>query len=118
LGDEEGAKVFACDPFGSGDVRAGSEGSTYYFTYVVHEQVVIFGAAFSIGHDALEVFEELDRLDVEAGFLEDFSLDGLVEGLAGFDQSAGEGPIAFERFLAALDHKDAIAFEYECADAY
>jgi hypothetical protein len=59
----------------------------------------------------------LEDFDGEAGFFVDFAEEGGVEGFAGFDGAAGEGPDALVRGLGALDEEDLVVVEDEGADA-
>jgi hypothetical protein len=68
--------------------------ASHHSTQVIVEDVMIFGAAFGVGHDALEDFEQFLRAYDEAGFFEDLTLEGFFDFFAGFDQASGEGPVA------------------------
>ena len=63
---------------------------------------MIFGAALGVAHDAFEEFEHFLRRDLQAGFFQDSRVLRRFQSFAGFDQAAGEGPVAFERVAGAL----------------
>lgn len=105
------------DPFGGGDIAGGGEGAGEEFAEVIDDDVVVFGAAVDIGHDAFEDGGDGGGADEESGFFEDFADDGGFEAFTGFDEAAGEGPPAFERGFAALNEEDFFATEDDGADA-
>jgi hypothetical protein len=60
-----------------------------------------------IAMDAVEEFDEFDRLDDKACLLEDFARHGLAKRFAHIDQPAGNGPLAFGGLGAALYQQNA-----------
>jgi hypothetical protein len=54
---------------------------------------------------------------VKTGLLEHFARAGVLQGLAGFDDTSRERPIAFERLAAALDQENFVALQDERSNA-
>ena len=69
FGQLEVLQVFAVDPGYAAGVVSGSKLPSHHCAQVVVEDVVIFGAALRVEHDAFEDFEHLFRADDQAGFL-------------------------------------------------
>jgi hypothetical protein len=84
---------------------------------VIDEDVVVFGAALIVAHDALENLEDAEGFDNQAGFLDHFASGGGREGFAGFDETTRKRPVSFQRFAAAFNEKKASLMKYESADA-
>ena len=55
-------------------VVSGLELPSHHCTQVVVEDVVVFGLALGIEHDALEDFKHLPRTDDETGFFQHLTL--------------------------------------------
>ncbi len=70
---------------------------------------MIFGAALGVEHDALEDFEHFLWPDNQAGLFQHFPFEGVLDFFTGFDQAAGERPVAFQRIAGALDQEDRVA---------
>jgi hypothetical protein len=69
----------ARDPLDAAHVVAGPERAAYYFADVIDQDVVVFGAAFRVAHDALEDVEAVDDFDYESGLFEHFAAEGVFE---------------------------------------
>ena len=117
FGETEIVEFLLRDPARGAHVVAGRKLSAGDAAEVIDEHVMIFGFAGIVAHDALEDFEDASRFDDEAGFFKDFAADGVLEFLADFDHSAGQGPGAFEGLAATLDQEDATGAEDEGADS-
>lgn len=83
---------------------------------VVHQNVVVFGDAIGIAHDAFVNFEETKDFNFESSLFANLSAHGVFEALTHLDDSAWQGPPAFERFVAAFDQQNAVTFNDECSD--
>jgi hypothetical protein len=108
--------VFRHPAYG-GHIVSGNGLAGFYPAEIIDQHVVVFEEARAIVHDALEDGHHPDRTNAEAGFLEHFAADGLLEGLAGFDSSAGKRPVAFQGLASTLDEKNFSLIDDECADA-
>lgn len=78
---------------------------------------MVFGVALFIGHDALEDLAEADDAHHQAGLFHHFAQQRIVHQLTGFNGSAGQAPITFERFFAPLHQQDAIPVENQRTNA-
>lgn len=105
------------DPFGGGDVAGGLEVARDEFTEIVNDDVVVFGAALEVGHDALEDGGDGGGADAKTCFFKDFADNGGFKALSRLDEAAGEGPPAFQRGLAALNEEDFVPAEDDGADS-
>jgi hypothetical protein len=105
------------DPCDAPGVVPGEKLPSQHCTQVIVEDVMILGAALGVGHDALEDFEEAFWANDESGFLQHFASKRVLNFLPGFNQSAGKGPIAFERIASALNQEDGIPANDDRADA-
>jgi hypothetical protein len=76
---------------------------------------MVFGAAGCVGHDSFEDFEQGFDFDFEAGFFADFAAHGVFEAFAGFEDSAWQGPVAFQGFAASFHEEDFVPFKDERA---
>jgi hypothetical protein len=55
--------------------------------------------------------------NLEAGFFPDFAAHGVFQAFAGFEDSAGQGPVAFKGFAASFDQEDFPLLEDQRADS-
>ena len=78
---------------------------------------MVLGNAGCIPHDAFVDLDETRDLHFESRLFAHFTVQGVFETFAHFDNTARERPPVLERLLAALDEQDAITFDDECADA-
>lgn len=78
---------------------------------------MILCLARRIPHDALENLEHRGALYAQAGLFEHFATDGVLETFAGFDEPAGNRPVALQRLTRALDQQDRVPPENQRADA-
>ena len=73
--------------------------------------------ATAVAMDAIEQFDEFDRLDFEAGLLTYLARDGFCQHLTDLDESAGNGPPAESRLGGSLDEQNAAILHDDSADA-
>jgi hypothetical protein len=92
----------AGDPLDAAHVVAGNGLAAHYFTDVIDQDVVVFGAAGGVAHDAFEDVEAVDDFDFESSLFEYFAAHGIFQFLAGFEQASGDGPPAFQRLSGAF----------------
>ena len=117
--EDEGAMTI---PFGSLDpadgigVRGGAQLAAGDTAEVVGDDVVI-ADALTLAMNAVEKLDELDGLDVEAGFFADFAHCAGGERFTEFEHAAGERPVALEWLGAAADQKHAGVLDDDCANA-
>jgi len=113
--------MFAANPFDTRDVVAGLQLSADHLAHVIHEQIMILGAATCVLHDAFENSKHLHRFYAQSGFLQDLAPDRFIQSLAGLDQPARQRPEALQRMAAALDQENgpalAAPLENQRADA-
>src|SRR5579863_5693221 len=111
--DAQNAMAFplgALDPANIVGVRGCLHGSADHAAQVVGNDVVV-ADALAVAVDAVEQFDEFDRLDDKPGFLQGFAGHSLTEGFAEVDKAAGNGPLAAGGLGAALDKEDAIVLD-------
>src|SRR4051812_39268784 len=77
---------------------------------------MIFRLARGVAHDAFKNFRHAARMNLQPRLFQDLTADALFQGLADFEDAAGERPVALEWRLAALDHQDAVAVQDDGAD--
>jgi len=106
----------ALDPTDGGSVRSGAQFASGDAAQVVGDDVVIADAAV-FAMNAVEQFDKLDGLDVEAGFLADFADDAGGEGFTDFEHATRESPAAFEGLGGAANQEHACFLNDESADA-
>lgn len=96
----------ALDPAHVVGVRSGTQLAPVDAAQVVGDDVVVtHAAAFAV--NAVEELNQLEGLDVEAGFLADFAGSPGGKRFSDFEHTAREGPLALERLTAAPDKKNA-----------
>ena len=105
------------DPTGGAHVVARHGRSFRAGADVVHEHVMIFGAAFGVAHNAFEDFEQLADGDDQARFFGDFAAERFVEAFADFDGAAWQRPPALQWLAAAFDQQDAVVAKDDGADS-
>jgi len=66
--------------------------------------------------DAIEDVEDFASFDLQAGFLADFAGTAMAKGFADFKGATGDGPLALERFGAALHDGDTALMDDDRAD--
>ena len=66
-------------PLDAAYVVAGLERAAYCFADVVDQDVMIFGAAGGVTHDAFEDVEAVDDFDFKSGLFSYFAADGVFE---------------------------------------
>ena len=69
----------AGDPLDAAHVVAGNGVAAYYFADVIDQDVVVFGAAGGVAHDAFEDVEAVDDFDYQSGLFEHFAAEGVFE---------------------------------------
>ena len=105
-------------PFDTADIVSGARRVLpHHCTHVVDQDVMILGSPGRIAYDALENLEHRGMLDPQAGLFEHFTPDRVLKSFAGFDESAGNRPVAFQRLTRALDEQNRIAPENQRAYA-
>jgi hypothetical protein len=107
----------AWNPGDAAGVVSGQKLPSHHCTQVIVKDVMIFGAALGVEHDALEDFEQPFWADDQAGFFEHLPLQGVFDFFAAFDEAAGEGPVAFQRVAGALDQEDRVASDDQRSNA-
>ena len=78
---------------------------------------MILRPSFRIGHDPLENFKHQVRIDIESSLFGHFAPDPFLQLLTRFDDAARQGPVAFQRLLAALHQQNFAVFENQRANA-
>ena len=77
-------KALAGDPLYAAHVVAGNGGAADYFADVIDQDVVVFGAAGGVAHDAFEDVEAVEDFYYQSGFFEHFAAEGVFQELTGF----------------------------------
>ena len=72
-------QALAGDPLDSADVVAGNGDAADYFANIIDQDIVVFGAAGCVAHDAFEDVEAVEDFDYESGFFEHFAVEGVFE---------------------------------------
>ena len=80
---------------------------------VIHQHVMILGPARRIAHDPFKNFHQTNDLNLEPRLFADLAPRRILKALASFHDATRQRPPAFERFMAALDKQDPIAFDNE-----
>jgi hypothetical protein len=75
-------------PFNATHIVTRTKLPTHYSTQEVDQDVVIFGPAGSVKHDALEEIEAVYGPYVQTGLFQDFTAKGVLDSFAGFHQAA------------------------------
>jgi len=83
---------------------------------VVGDDVVVTDAA-AFAMDAIEEFDQLERLDEEAGFFAHLAHHAFNEGFTDLKHATGQCPVAFEGFAAAAHEEHAALVDYDRAHA-
>src|SRR3984885_488880 len=110
------AKVLFRHPFHAARVARGGRLTAQTAAQIVDQNVMIFGLSFRvlpacIRHNPLEDFKNRVGRDLQPGVFGHLAADCLLQLLTRFDNSTGDGPITFERFLAALHQQNLSVFE-------
>jgi hypothetical protein len=66
---------------------------------------VILTPFLIVQHHAVEYSQQLRRADYKAGLFQGFPFRALTHGFAKLQHSAGDGPLAEQRRLSALDQR-------------
>jgi hypothetical protein len=107
----------ALDPTDGGSIRSGAQIATGDAAEIIGDDVVIADAA-ALAINAVEELDQLEGLDVEAGFLADFANDAGGECFTEFEHAPGEGPVALEGLCATANEEHAGVMNDNGADAY
>jgi hypothetical protein len=85
---------------------------------IVDDHEVMLDAAVGSAVHAIEHLHNRSDRHLETGFFEYLARDRILERLAELHATAREAPLAFERFMTALDEQNALAVEDDSSDAH
>jgi len=91
--------------------------SGYNFAKKINQHIVIRRSLLAVGNNAFEHSQQLSGMDGQAGFFTRFALGALAQGFAKFQHTAGNGPLAQQGRLPALDQRDPPVRNDDCANA-
>src|SRR5580693_309793 len=96
----------AFDPAHGVSIRSGTQLAAGNATQVVGDDIVVANAA-TLAVNAVEKLNEFDDFDIKPGFLLYFARNSVEQRLTHLEHSAGECPMALERFPATADEQHA-----------
>lgn len=99
------------DEPGRGAVGTGAGFSRLTFAEKIHQDIMIGNAAGGIVVDAVQNCGDAQDGHRQAGFFQEFPVQGLLHGLPQFHQAAGEAPGIPGRFLTPAHQEDRVAPE-------
>ena len=99
------------------DVVAGLQRPAHRQTEVVDQHEVVLHAAVLVAQDAIEDLDDGADPDDEAGLLDQFAGDALLERFADLEFPAGNAPPQRQRLVLALDEDHVVAVDDDAADA-
>src|SRR5688572_33505212 len=101
-------KLVAMDPTDFRHITTSAQFAPQGKAEEIDHHVMKPGAAFRIGEDTIEDFDDFPDLHGETGFFCRFPCRPLAQGLAEFEHAAGNRPCALQRFAGTPDHYHAI----------
>jgi hypothetical protein len=104
-------------PFGLRHIVARLQRATHRQAQIVDEHEVVLHAAILVSEDPVEHLDDRPDTHHQAGLLEQFPRDPILEGLPHFQRAARNAPPVGEGLVLPLDQDQALAVDDDAADA-